>query len=223
MSLCRFCGHLLLVHDDQVPFKYIAKMEASGTSEKTVIAVDDLSTEAKSTVATNTPNITITNTTSNAEAKTPTVKQEDITMEDAANLKPAAVTQVSPENPKKRDAGKLTGSDRIDLNQNENKDAESGVETVTKTIVTKTVKDQDDNTTNTVTTTQSKFFAPPPVTICAKIVRSKKQKTKEEINAEINRALRVCDYTHRIITDNPLHQAVNLQIKESDMRFLHFS
>ena len=52
------------------------------------------------------------------------------------------------------------------------------------------------------------------------IAKPKKQKTKEEINKEMEKALKACDFTHHIITDNPLHQAVNIVIKESDVHFL---
>ena len=204
--------HSLIIPEDEIPFKSIFTMSSDGNKSNPIVLDGDNPVKDEPVAE--------------VKIKTEAVSEKDEEMkaeEDAtANLKPAATVMVSPDNPRKRAATNQDTTKQSELTDNNETNNNTKIETVTTTVVTKTTKDNNGNTTTAVTTTKSRFFAPPPVTVC-KIIRSKKQKTKEEIDEEMNRVLRVCDYTHDIITDNPLHQAVNYEVRESDIRFMHLA
>ena len=124
--------------------------------------------------------------------------------------KPAAV---SPEARAKKRA--------VDTISSEDDGQEERVVTITTTVVSKTVCDEDGNPATVTTTTESKSFGPPPEhVIHAQLVRTGK-KSKKQLEKEIEKALNTCDYTHSIITDDPLHHAVNNEVKHSDVLFLN--
>ena len=54
----------------------------------------------------------------------------------------------------------------------------------------------------------------------AHVVRSKK-KPKAVLERELATLMTSCDYKHCLIIDDPLSQAVGLEVKQSDVAFLH--
>ena len=217
-------GHcnLILLGTDETPFSqlcslYSKTMNGAGTNEEEAIVLDDVISGNSGPIV---PTPTLAARSSPAPLISVEEQQRALKTQEALlkhykenmDKKPAA-KQVSPENKKKR----AVEGEELGMTQ-----PKQGVETVTTIVETKTVRDENGNPTTIVTTTKRTTFGPPapPPVIRAKLVR-KQQPTWEQLEKEMNRTLNVCDYTHRIITDDPSHGPINYEIHESDVRFMH--
>ena len=182
---------------------------AAGLSKDKPIEVDDLPEVPVSCTSGE-----ISTVTEDAARRAVRLQQEMLDKYKTDMEKKPAANAVSPEAAaKKRPARELSEGAE---------DEEDSIVTVKKTVVTKTVKDENGNLSTVVTTTETKSFGPPTEeqVIHAQLVRAGK-KSKKELSKEIERTLMSCDFTHRMITDDPAHHAVNNEVKYSDVIFLN--